>query len=236
MVATVQRYLDELSPQVKSSVRVLAEHGWYPDPDLTPKAVVALAHYIARGDFGTASDLLCEHFDSIVDSIEALTTASLPDRAAILCQALAAHRRADYALSVPVLLAQTEGLYQDTFVTRLYVAGKKRSLTQVSRRIGGFVAAVFAALTQCRTGCGAPDGAPKDCSPLDRNAIMHGESLDYDTRSSSCQALSLFWFVCWVQNAALDRDRQSAPAANQERAAHRAEGVTSDGPDSCPDA
>jgi hypothetical protein len=40
--------------------------------------------------------------------------------------------------------------------------------------------------------------APPDLVKLNRHAVLHGESLDYDTRGNACRAMSYLRFVGWV--------------------------------------
>ena len=117
--------LDRLPARVRDLLQVLGEHGWYPDYIMPFPDIFDLAEALEQGDAEGAHERLCQHFEERMDEILEDLTASFPQRAGILRLAFGAHRRGEYALSIPALLAQTDGICKELVGVQLY--GRQKS-------------------------------------------------------------------------------------------------------------
>jgi len=113
VMAGVARVLEQLPQRNQEALRALAWNGWYIDPDLPPAALFELATLFESGEAAQAHTQLCDYFDSRLADIEAELCEHFPARAKLLRSAFGAHRRADFALAIPVLLAQADGVCQE---------------------------------------------------------------------------------------------------------------------------
>lgn len=205
------RQIAELDASLRTGYAVLAQHGWYIEPDLVAQAVPAIASLFERGNNREAHDGLCQLVETKLDSTEAALLAAFPDRAHLVSQAISAHRREEYALSIPVFLGQADGICAELLGEQLFSRqgdGKTQpSLSKLTNKVGSptapentFLAPLLEpapiSWTQ-RERAGAVD-------ILNRHAILHGESKDYDTHLNSCRTLWHLRFVAAVLKATAD--------------------------------
>ncbi len=195
------RAVEGAEARTANALRVLAQHGWYLDPDMVPSEAFARADEFATGRADAAHAWLRAKFDARLDDIEAMLCAKSPARAKFFRSALAAHRRGDYAASIPLLLAQADGLCWDVTKVQLYARreGRSRLESRLAFTEGTTLrATVLIALLEP-----APISAPEKerthlTDYLNRHVVLHGESLDYDTALNSARAISLVTFVAWA--------------------------------------
>jgi len=179
---------------------ILAKNGWYIDPEIPADEPFELAKQFEAGNSTQANEALSNHYDSRLDEIEKSLCDSFPERARVLHGAFDAHRRKEYGLAIPVFLAQADGICVKNTQTPLY--GKRNGKTRLSLRLllddTSFLACSLAAITQPMTISENTHGRTVFFDLLNRHAVMHGLSVDYDTRVNSCRAISLLVFVAWI--------------------------------------
>ena len=88
---------------------MLGKHGWYVDLDMTLPALWALKQALSEGKSTEADEALIDYFESRLDGIEADLCRRYPHRARCIQPAFRAHKRGEYELVIPVLLAQADG-------------------------------------------------------------------------------------------------------------------------------
>ena len=193
-----------LPPKFQENLLTLGEHGWYLDPHLPLSAVWNLAEAFKEGRSDEADSALADHFTSRLDEIERELFKRAPKRAKLMRSAFAAHRRGEFDLSIPVLLAQADGISVDA--TReagggsLFRDEKGSPLTAayVRQLAGGeFLSAMLAPLAQ-KLPISATEKRRKDVdnwTALNRHMVLHGEALDYGTEINSLKAISLVNYV-----------------------------------------
>ena len=108
-------------------VSVLVERGWYPDPRMAPADLALLSSY-SDSEPDAIEEIMQKVFRERLDSIEAKLVVDYPQRAAILQEAFNAHRESKYNLSVPVLLAQADGIWSDRTDHNLFSGGTKKAI------------------------------------------------------------------------------------------------------------
>lgn len=187
----------------------LGERGWYLDPG-APLGVVL--------DFVTAIDnpsadldnLLCNWIETRAEGIEKRLAKGFPHRAHLMKQAFAAHREGRYALSIPVFLAQADGICQELHGVQLYKQRKGviALKTRVdSQGIDGASALMLAPLLEALPIVATQDGRAPGSTLLNRHAVLHGESTTYDTLINSCRAISLLSYAAWALSSCRTANR-----------------------------
>lgn len=103
----------DFPPKLQVALQTMGAHGWYLDGQMGLSYLWDLQRLLQDGQTGKVDSLLAEHYEKRLPAIEKHLIEVLPSRQAILQSALSAHRRGEYDLSVPVLLAQADGACVD---------------------------------------------------------------------------------------------------------------------------
>lgn len=200
----LERYREairRLPPYVQQAFLALAKHGWFMDPNIDLTQLWEFESSVRDTELAAAEELFCDYFDSRLDEIEESASANFPDRAGLLHQAFCAHKRGEYGLSIPVFLTQSDGMCYEVLAASLFSRrnGTPQTAAIVSQlEVTSFRRALLAPLMEP-----LPISAPErergaDFVGLNRHEILHGESVDYDTRVNSLKALSLLNYLSVV--------------------------------------
>lgn len=208
LVADMQQGLRDYVARFRGIFEDLGENGWYPDDvGMTSTEMRRLVHQFRNGDAAAADEWLCRYFDAAADDIVTRIAKSFPGRERLLRSAIQAHKEGRYELSIPVLLAQAEGMCVET---------ENLKKSPYSRTEKGKGPPVTAALPIVKASMGDDDvegltlhlltvGLPISANRderrrfgkiLNRHAVLHGENVDYGCHKHGCQALA---FVCFTE-------------------------------------
>jgi hypothetical protein len=180
-------------------VRILAQNGWFTSDRYTPlDAVYPIADLFRAGRTAEGHAKMRSHFADIHQNIQNYLTRKFPDRRGILLKGFQAHNTGDYELSVPVFLAQAEGIAQGVLGESIYSSKKiqakeKRKGFLPDDGLDGCVLRLVLGklpLTECTN---SPAYRPEH---LNRHAVLHGIDTKYGTEINSYKAIS------WLQYAA----------------------------------
>lgn len=182
-------------------IRILAQNGWFISSWHTPLAAIYPAADLFRtGSVTEGHKQMCAHFSRFRKDIEDALTKSFPDRRRILQKAFQAHDAGDYELSVPVFLAQADGIAERILGASIY--SRKRDLVN---RVGDLITNIAREELEdsllrvaleplpLTASTGSPAYRP---GALNRHEILHGINTEYATELNSYRAIS------WLQNAA----------------------------------
>lgn len=194
----LQRSFRELPPRIQEALLLLAQHGWYLDFNMPLPSLWKMKTAISIGEIDEVEKALAEYFESQVEEIERTINAQFPHRSHIISSAIGAHRNGEYYLSIPVLLAQTDGVCKEVIDQYLFVKkdGKPRTAIYVEQVAADtYMAALLSPLAT-----GTPISASKherdsSFNLLNRHMVLHGESLDYGIKVNSVKAISLINYV-----------------------------------------
>ena len=106
----LQESFRRLPPRTQEAVLLLGEHGWYLDLEMPIPGLWELKKALSEGNVEEAEEALAEYFTGRLDEIEASIIERFPNRQKMIRAAFNAHRRQEYELSIPVFLAQTDGI------------------------------------------------------------------------------------------------------------------------------
>jgi hypothetical protein len=195
----VQRTFRSLPPRTQEALLLLGAHGWYLDLEMPLPGVWKLSEILKHGDVAEADDALCGYYEGRLPEIEESISRGFPHRAHLIKAAFTAHGRREYALSIPVLLAQADGICKEVASQYYFMKQNKKPRTAIyveEITADSFRAALLSPLAQT-----LPIGASERSvasDVLNRHAVLHGDSLDYGNRSNSLKAISLINYVAQV--------------------------------------
>lgn len=191
----------ELPMRTQEALLLLGQHGWYLDPEMSLPALWELKSALSQGNILEAESALVEYFESRIAEIEESITTKFPHRGHLIHSAFGAHRREEYELSIPVLLAQADGICKETVDQYLFIKQDKKPSTAIYvARIAAdtYMAALLSPLAQTLPIGASEKERPEGFVALNRHTVLHGESLDYGNKINGLKAISLVNYVAHV--------------------------------------
>lgn len=198
-----REWIRELPEATRLTVGKLAEIGWYIDPNMSMTTTHALARALSAGDVEAADTYLEEFFDQRVNEIEQELVEAYEHRGTVLQDAFEAHRSGKYNLSIPVFLAQADGMWWDRFGKNLFT---KWARTQVTDDVRDELRNEFSKILFDVFDTPIPiwkseSERSTSFDALNRHQVLHGESTTYGTQRNSLQCISFLSFLHWVLRA-----------------------------------
>jgi hypothetical protein len=184
----------------------LIDEGWYLSIDLPASVVLDLADLHDEQKFEEIEQWLRRFYRQKVNYVQPEILSAFPHRRRILESAFAAHRRREYALSIPVFLNQADGISSDLWQENFF--RPRRSNRRIDKilqgRDSGLSVTVLRHLYQQGSlrASFKPGNSP---TRLNRHAVIHGTSTDYDTEENSLRCIALLEFLMSLQPL-FDRD------------------------------
>lgn len=200
---------EEIKEKFTFALNALAERGWFVSLWETPlTAIPPLVNLFLAGHISEGDKLLCKHFDGLIEKIKGNIIKQCPDRKEIILSAFDAHNSGSYILSIPVLLAQTDGIGKEIFSTSVY-SQRNDKVEDIKKFVEGkFMLQLMTSYYWELVGTTMPINATqknitKFKDPLNRNAILHGECVNYATYVNSCKAISWFQYILSFKDSEL---------------------------------
>lgn len=208
--------LPEWSRVVQTS---LARSGWFLGDNVTPAFMLEAYELVETEQTDALESLMAEYVSGEVDEIEGRAKRYWPERSSILGAAFNAHRQEQYALSIPVLLAQVDGIAFDVlgFKRRMSFYGKYNKQPQtrafyqtaLAKYGADSMEAAFLLKPLEVLSCLAYDSedwkraveTDPTMGTLNRHAVLHGEDTGYDTLNNSLRAILLLDYLCSLKRA-----------------------------------
>ncbi len=197
----LQESFRELSPRTREAFLLLGTHGWYLDLEIPLPGLWELKRALSEGNVEEAEEALVEYFDSRLDAIESSIIYFFPKRKKLIRAAFNAHRKQEYELSIPVFLAQTDGICKETVKEYFFMKQNRKPRTAIYvEQIAAdtYRAALLSPLAQTLPIGASEHERPRNFNELNRHMVLHGESLDYGTKINSLKAISLINYVAHV--------------------------------------
>ena len=139
----------KLPSRIQAAILTLGESGWYLDGEMGMSALWEIEGLLHAGEVAKVDRVLMQHFEGRLSKIEEYLCNALPKRKKILHAALAAHHRGEYELSIPTLLAQSDGACFDLTGYVLFARmkdGKRRVANRVNALKAPFSSAILSPL------------------------------------------------------------------------------------------
>ena len=200
-----QVILDQLPPALRDALATLGVNGWYPDEQMeTPDILYYAQSLKAQGDKEAANDELCRYFEKRADGILADLIKRYPNRQRFFHVAFANHKGGQYEASIPLMLAQADGISQDQIQVQVYSrqrgTGDLKTATHAEKG-DTFERAMrlpFQLLLPLLFNEKEREQARREhgwSDYLNRHLVLHGADLSYPTRLNSYRAMSWLGYV-----------------------------------------
>ena len=202
-VEQIRRAFQELPERNRKALRILAVNGWYLDPELPLADLFEIVELFETDEKDKANERLCFHFQARCEELCDDLSLRFPTRARVLGKAFEAHVGREYALSIPVFLAQADGICQELVGIQLYTKRDGVPLLAAHFNVeneSAYLASFLYPIIEPTPITAGPMERSSVPDMLNRHAVLHGEVSDYDTERNSCRALSLLSYVVWVLN------------------------------------
>jgi|WetSurMetagenome_2_1015567.scaffolds.fasta_scaffold151461_2 hypothetical protein len=193
--------LDNIGKSFNEYFMLLARAGWYPHGSMSVGLVRDLVSEIKKGNYVGADEKMAFFLEKAYENMKKEVLTNIPNRHDVLEKAFQAHESGEYILSVPIFLIQSDGICFDMIKEQLYVKkGDRRKIAVIVDKIdvGVVTKALLSPLAEIipltadaneRRGPNYPRGA------LNRHQVLHGESVDYGTKTNSFKSISLLNYV-----------------------------------------
>ena len=212
----VKKFLEEnklIAGLYKDTIRkYLADRGWYVAGSLYGNQYPALEEAIKENRDSEVEDFLQSHVRSRVQEIQRDACERWPNRSRIMNDAFEAHSNGKYTLSVPVFLAQADGICYEILKAYLFTNYSGKVVQQVKELerehpsttplARSFLELLLEA-SGLRMNTRRRDklkAAGVSISPLNRPGVLHGIDSDYGTESNSLRSISLLSFLVEVDS------------------------------------
>ncbi len=195
-----ERWARNLSTRMQAVVEELAKQEWFLHPQFPLAGRVEWVEVMLREQPELIQGTLVDFFRGRLDDIELELVRSYPNRERILRDAFQAHREGKYTLSVPVFLAQADGITHD--ITRKHVF-QQSTREDICKSLPpseyGFAEAILHLLVLRKSPLWKP-GQRSSSQDLNRHGVLHGTSVDYDNEVNSLKAVSFLAWVHWAMS------------------------------------
>lgn len=198
VATTFQKFPGEIRPAILS----LANLGWFPSGEMGFSEIHAFRALCDSGDKSAVGIAMIEWLDGELGHIQTRASNRFPNRSHILSSAFRAHDAGQYELSVPVLMAQVEGMCLEVVGTKLFSTKKDVPVTRAATERFSQMALSEALLLPIRELNGftaSEDKRDQWPDTPNRHEVLHGIATDYGTRENSFKTISLMeYFITFV--------------------------------------
>jgi len=215
----IAEFIRELPDNTKRVLKKLAEKGWFLSLDSTIPEVAHLAKLIESNDDAGINRFLVGFYTEQLDEVLNSLIATFPGRAHLFRSAFKAHNRKEYDLTIPVLLAQADGVCYDMLGVYLFSQEKKLPKTKeaLERKIGSppLVSICDAFLEPLRSGSAlmlnnSQSKEKRRSTPgynvLNRHEILHGIDKNYGNELNSLRAIAQLDYLRSIQELLRNRE------------------------------
>jgi len=188
------------------SFYTLAKHGWFVNFCHTPieLSFKSATCFLDPSKISIGDQIMGEHYRTIIDNIQKEAEADFPHRRSILEKAFSAHRNGDYELSIPVMLAQADGIGEEIFGKDISPSSRRPGKVKARENfiankinpgtikiLGRYFSLVASLL---------PINANESerinfLSPLNRHLVLHGISTDYASEVNALKTISWLQYI-----------------------------------------
>ena len=180
----------------KSAVK-LADFGWFVDEGISDTLEILLK-FVPTANRQSCDKKLRKYYTENLDRIELSLKTENPERAGLFESAFEAHRAGKFELSIPVFLAQADGLMHKNFQIMLFSGKDDAKKQKIILNKQSLVLGPFSRLIASRL---LISSSVKNNVQLgntyNRNLILHGVDTKYATLDNSLKAISLVNFLAW---------------------------------------
>jgi len=201
-------FWDKLNETNKLFSVLLSDEGWYIDYDQAIRTLSELYLKQVFNEIRVLDHYMIQYYKKKLPDIELFFKENYKERAHILKKGIEAHLREDFELSTPIFLIQTEGIFHD--LTKKDIFSKGRGKNKENTAANWYDSKQqtrhdvrLALLESLKYNSNLSANFSESVNfpnALNRNRILHGRDLSYNTELHSSKAISLLLFVSTVVN------------------------------------
>jgi len=219
---TIRETFGELPKQMRKVMEYLSKRGWYVGPDMTLPGTKHLAKLVDQGEHEKIEVEMQGWAESRIEDILAKIKQNFGSRLGIITDAVEAHKGGKYSLSVPVLLAQADGIAYESIHTFLFMGNPRKKFEKFLSTLGPLgpestLEILVSPLRPCK-----PSGkkakmlfSGTNKGHANRHKILHGMDTDYATKANSLRALLLVDYLLGIKEM-LDSHKEWAEKWRKE--------------------
>lgn len=201
--------------EAPENIKTLADFGWYLPLTSSIFLTYDWAKYIKSEHNGIVDQKMIEllniHFEELFEEI----VLNYPHRLNPLEAAFKAHNNENYFLSIPVFLAQSDGICEEITGKKLFGGKQKKGSKEHKPNTFDWVNSLQndgkvldAFLEPLRH----KEGLNKHISKVDnigftRHSVLHGENNTYGTEINSYKAMSMLFYVSHLVQSIIDKTK-----------------------------
>ncbi|WP_157658063.1 hypothetical protein [Burkholderia ubonensis] len=188
-----ERYPDEM----REGLIAMNQYGWYLDLQMGMSKPLRFKRALDDGRQEDAEVEMVKHFEKRTASIRAELIQAYPHRREVLDAAFDAHLNGQHFVSIPVLLAQVDGICFDVANAHFFMGNERPKVLAYATELAGteLARAFLAPLESGMTVAMSEKARPQGFSRLNRHMVLHGESIDYGTKENGLRAISLLNYI-----------------------------------------
>ena len=206
-----RRAVEKWPEKRKRSLQLLAEEGWFLNPEM-PEEFFQETEALLEKDPEEFLSCINNYFSEQLDEIEEELSVSYPHRRHLFCDAFDAHRQEKYSLSIPVFLAQADGIFWEQFPDKnLFITRERKSAVNdyASQAQNELVRIYLNPLLLLLPLWMSEPQRNDSFSGLNRHQVLHGESFDYDTERNSLKSVSLLSYLNFILSSVNESEKDS---------------------------
>lgn len=201
VVFIIKETIDNAPAITKKVLTMLGQHGWYVSLEMPMSMPMKMVKRLLHGEMEVVDDIMCKFLELKLESIEKFICDQYPKRTNVIKSAFFAHKIKEYNLSIPVFLAQADGICCDSTGYQLY--SKIKKIPKTSQFVeqfttDSFIASILEPLRVPMPISANPNERNQKEITFNRHQILHGEVFDYGTEINSYKAISLLNYLCSI--------------------------------------
>jgi len=201
------REMQQMPAHFKKAQAYLFGRGWYLGAAMTFPGAKILAKLVDEGKHGQIESEMQGWATSRIDDVLADVEKHFPSRLGIVKDAIDAHKAGKYTLSVPVLLAQADGLAREIVETSLFYGNPRKQFRKFQGKLGrpALGPTLDMLLTPMQFHSAFEEKSKQAISGTrdrlaNRDEVMHGTQTDYASVGNSLRAVLLIDYLLGIKD------------------------------------
>lgn len=215
LLETIAREAEEIPEHVDKVHAYLAQQGWFVPFHMAP--ISKFREYsvlIDNEEYDRIEKDLQDYIRTNFNFIRSSSKMHFANRYRIIDSAIEAHENGNYLLSIPTLLAQADGMFSE-LIDKTFYSNNESDLEDIRRRLLKKLAAKghptntsslgYLLIKQLQEKSVLHENFDEfekrkiqntEVNPMNRNYILHGKDLSYDTEPNGLRAIALIGLLC----------------------------------------
>lgn len=195
----------------------LFEKGWYVSLDMKISAINEISNLIKENKIKEIEVILITYAKNLIPKVKKRVKKEFPHREGIISDAFQAHHEKRFALSIPVLLIQAEGICKEIIDISPYFITRKKGVKEIEQKIDNelskysiigvkprldsytelFLQQLLneTEITKSTKNMNRKKKIYKKYQFINRQSIIHGKDIDYPSEVNSLKAICFLNYI-----------------------------------------